>query len=136
MNIIVITTEKLGQSFIKKGIQEYEKRLSRYCKVKYIFLKKIEDMEKYIKNKTYVILVNQRGNMISSENLAKHFEHLALTGKSDMIFFLSSEQFPKEKLDMYLALTPMEMDHQLMTLTLYEQIYRAFTIINNLPYHK
>ncbi len=136
MNIKIITQEKIGKPFIKKGIKEYEKRLSRYCKIKYISVKKVEDLKKYLKEKTYLIIVHPGEKMISSENFAEHFQQLGLTGKSDIVFFLCSQDLSYQKAHSYLSLTSMNIEIELATLILYEQIYRAFTILHHLPYHK
>lgn len=136
MNITLLTIEKINKPFIKKGIQEYNKRLSRYCKIKHITLKKIEDIHKNIKNNSYIILVNPKGEMMSSERLGSNIKKMGVQGKSDIVFLITDKEVLDGKEDMHLALTSMEMDSELMLLTLYEQIYRAFTLINNLPYHK
>ena len=128
--------EKINKPCIKKGIQEYSKRLSRYCKIKHMSLKKIQDINKNIKDSSYIILVSTKGDLISSEALADNIKKMGLQGKSDIVFLIVDKELPLVKKNMHLALTPMEMGAELMTLTLYEQIYRGFTIINNLPYHK
>ncbi|SJZ63629.1 23S rRNA (pseudouridine(1915)-N(3))-methyltransferase RlmH [Garciella nitratireducens] len=136
MNIKIIIQEKIQKSFIKQGMEEYEKRLSKYCKINYIPLKKLEDLNKYIKEKTYFIMVRSGEKMISSECFAQKFQKWGLTGKSDIIFFITSQDVFFQPPHDYLSITSMDVDMELTTLILYEQIYRAFTILHHLPYHK
>lgn len=136
MNIKIITTKKMDMAFIKKGIKEYRKRLNRFCRVEDISIKKAEDIKKHIRDKTYIIQLNNKGTLISSEELSGHLNDLGLKGKSDIVFLVSQEEISNQEVHMNMALSSVDMDYELMVLTLYEQVYRAFTIINKLTYHK
>jgi 23S rRNA (pseudouridine1915-N3)-methyltransferase len=136
MNIKIVTTKKMDMNFIKKGIKEYSKRLNRFCSIEDVYIKKSEDIKKYIRDKTYIIQLNNKGSLISSEELSLHLNDLGLKGKSDIVFFVDQEEILSVEVHMNIALSSVDMDYELMVLTLYEQIYRAFTIINKLTYHK
>ncbi|MCF8890139.1 MULTISPECIES: 23S rRNA (pseudouridine(1915)-N(3))-methyltransferase RlmH [Priestia] len=159
MNISIITIGKLKEKYLKQGIQEYLKRLSSYAKVEIIELadekapenlsesemeqvkqKEGERILAKISDDTYVIALAINGKQKSSEELAKEIDSLATYGKSKVAFViggslgLSSEVMKRS--NAALSFSKMTFPHQLMRLVLVEQIYRAFRIIRNEPYHK
>lgn len=159
MNISIITIGKLKEKYLKQGIQEYLKRLSSYAKVEIIELadekapenlsesemeqvkqKEGERILARISDDTHVIALAINGKQKSSEELAKEIDSLATYGKSKIAFViggslgLSSEVMKRS--NAALSFSKMTFPHQLMRLVLVEQIYRAFRIIRNEPYHK
>lgn len=141
------------------AIDEYSKRLSRYCKLEVIEvadektpdqasiaeenqIKKIEGERilKNIKDGAYLITLAIDGNSLSSEELAEKIGQLGVGGSSHLIFViggslgLSNEIL--EKADYKLSFSRMTFPHQLMRVILLEQIYRAYRINLNQPYHK
>ncbi|MFL6559369.1 MAG: 23S rRNA (pseudouridine(1915)-N(3))-methyltransferase RlmH, partial [Bacillus sp. (in: firmicutes)] len=93
-----------------------------------------------ISQDTYVIALAIQGKLQSSEELAKNLDKLATYGKSKVAFViggslgLSDEVFKRS--NEQLSFSRMTFPHQLMKLILVEQIYRAFRINRNEPYHK
>ncbi|MCC5909415.1 MAG: 23S rRNA (pseudouridine(1915)-N(3))-methyltransferase RlmH [Clostridiaceae bacterium] len=159
MNITIISVGKLKEKYLKQGIDEYTKRLSRYCKLNTIEVpdekapenlsatemeiikgKEGENILKHIKEGTHVIALDLKGKMLSSEGLADEMKKLALQGNSQITFIIGgSLGLSKEVLqrsNYRLCFSPMTFPHQLMRLILLEQIYRGFRIIKNEPYHK
>lgn len=159
MNITIISVGKLKEKYLKLGIDEYSKRLTRYCKLSIAEVpdekapenlsdaemeavkgKEGESILRYIKEGMYVIALDIKGKMISSEELAVCLENLGITGNSNIAFVIGgSLGLSKEVIkrsDYKLSFSPMTFPHQLMKLILLEQIYRAFRIIKNEPYHK
>jgi 23S rRNA (pseudouridine1915-N3)-methyltransferase len=159
VNISIITIGKLKEKYLKQGIQEYLKRLSSYAKVEIIELadekapenlsesemeqvkqKEGERILAKISDDTHVIALAINGKQKSSEELAKEIDSLATYGKSKIAFViggslgLSSEVMKRS--NAALSFSKMTFPHQLMRLVLVEQIYRAFRIIRNEPYHK
>ncbi|KRF47383.1 50S rRNA methyltransferase [Bacillus sp. Soil531] len=159
MNISIITIGKLKEKYLKQGIQEYLKRLSSYAKVEIIELadekapenlsesemeqvkqKEGERILAKISDDTHVIALAINAKQKSSEELAKEIDSLATYGKSKIAFViggslgLSSEVMKRS--NAALSFSKMTFPHQLMRLVLVEQIYRAFRIIRNEPYHK
>ncbi|MEC1717233.1 23S rRNA (pseudouridine(1915)-N(3))-methyltransferase RlmH [Schinkia azotoformans] len=133
MNIkIYIVGDKIEKTFLE-GIKEYEKRLSRYCKVKLQHFKNEEQLLKKLSDKTYKILVSVMGTTFTSEELAEKINQLGITGKSDVTIIIGANNLPHDEL---LAISPMEMDLGIKTLIMFEQIYRSYRILNNEPYHK
>jgi 23S rRNA (pseudouridine1915-N3)-methyltransferase len=159
VNISIITIGKLKEKYLKQGIEEYLKRLSSYAKVEIIELadekapenlsesemeqvkqKEGERILAKISDDTHVIALAINGKQKSSEELAKEIDSLATYGKSKVAFIIGgslglSSQVMKRS-NAALSFSKMTFPHQLMRLVLVEQIYRAFRIIRNEPYHK
>ena len=159
MKLSLICVGKIKEKYLTMGIDEYKKRLGRYCSLEIIELpdektpdnatfavgeaiKKTEGARilKAIKDDSYCIALDIRGNMLSSEELAKHMEKLFVSGKSHISFVIGgslglSEEVLK-RADYRLSFSKMTFPHQLMRLIFLEQVYRAFRIINNEPYHR
>lgn len=159
MNINIITVGKLKEKYLKLGIDEFKKRLSKYCKLEIIELddekapenlsdkemEMIKDKEGKkilgkVKGNSYVIALAIDGKNLSSEELASAIESLGVRGNSHITFViggslgLSDEVL--ERADYKLSFSKMTFPHQLMRLILLEQVYRAFRINKGEPYHK
>lgn len=159
MNINVIGVGKIKEKYLKLGIDEFKKRLSKYCKLDIIELddekapEKLSEKEMImvkekegkkilskIKDTSYVIALAIDGKNLSSEELADKMSDLAVGGNSNITFViggslgLSDEVL--DRADYKLSFSKMTFPHQLMRLILLEQVYRAYRINNNEPYHK
>ena len=159
MNITIISVGKIKEKFLKAAIDEYAKRLTRYCKLNIIEVadektpdnasekeeiiiknKEGEKILKNIKDNTYVVALSLDGKMISSEDLADFMDKSAITGNSNIAFVIGgSLGLSKEVLnrsDFKLCFSKMTFPQQLFRVMLLEQIYRGFRINNGEPYHK
>ncbi|MFG6146817.1 23S rRNA (pseudouridine(1915)-N(3))-methyltransferase RlmH [Halobacillus sp. B23F22_1] len=159
MKITIVTVGKLKEKYLKQGIDEYIKRLTPYAKVEIIEVpdekapenlseaqmlevkqKEGERILSKIQQDTYVITLEIEGKQLTSEKLAKQLDDLATYGKSKVAFVIGgslglSDEVMKRS-DYGLSFSKMTFPHQLMRLMLVEQVYRAFKIIRNEPYHK
>ncbi|MBU9706004.1 23S rRNA (pseudouridine(1915)-N(3))-methyltransferase RlmH [Paenibacillus sp. AK121] len=133
MKISVYAVGDKMEKFYLEAIKEYEKRLSRYCNIKLAHLKKASDLQKKLNTSTFVIAITTSGKSTSSEELAVKLNQNALSSVSDISIVIGA--YPPEYNET-LTLSQMEMDFGLQTTVLFEQIYRAYRIINNHPYHK
>ena len=154
MNITVISVGKLKEKYLKLAIDEYSKRLSRYCKLNIIELADeqtpdnasekdeliIKDKEgqkilNNIKDTMYVITLDLKGKMFSSEELSKFIDNCGVRG--DVIGgSLGLSENVLKRANYSLCFSKMTFPHQLFRVMLLEQIYRAFRISNGEPYHK
>lgn len=159
MKITVISVGKIKEKYLVQAIQEYSKRLSRYCKLIHVEVadeKAPEGLsaaeEEQVKNKEgqrilqkiadshHVIALELKGAMLSSQDFAQKLENLGLKGKSQIAFViggslgLSGEVLARanEKL----CFSKMTFPHPLMKVILLEQVYRGFKINKKEPYHK
>ena len=159
MNIKVITVGKLKEKYLKAGIVEYAKRLSKFCKFEMIEvadekapeslsdaeMTNVKDKEgerilNKIKDKEHVIVLATQGKQRASEEFAKEIQDLATYGKSDITFViggsLGTSDAVNKRANDALSFGKLTLPHQLMRLVLTEQIYRAFMINQGSPYHK
>ncbi|MCR5829474.1 MAG: 23S rRNA (pseudouridine(1915)-N(3))-methyltransferase RlmH [Lachnospiraceae bacterium] len=159
MHIKILTVGKIKENFYVKAIEEYSKRLSKYCRLEIAEVDdepasgsestRMEDIVKaaeggrllrHIGVDSYVIALAIEGKKMDSVKFSKKIEELGVTGKSDVTFVIGgSLGLDKEILkraDMLLSFSDMTFPHQLMRVILLEQIYRAFRIMRNEPYHK
>ncbi|MCC5891342.1 MULTISPECIES: 23S rRNA (pseudouridine(1915)-N(3))-methyltransferase RlmH [Exiguobacterium] len=159
MNISIITVGKLKEKYLKLGIAEYTKRLSAYAKVQEIevadekapehlseadmILVKQKEGERIlakISPDTHVIALAINAKQRTSEEFARELDQLATYGKSKIAFVIGgslglSEDVMKRANDT-ISFSKMTFPHQVMKLVLCEQIYRAYRINRNEPYHK
>lgn len=127
--IIHIESKKLDIDF-KKAIDEYIKRTSPYCRV---ITKTYKNLEKVAVKKGSKVYQISPGNCSpTSEGLAQLIQNLNLGGISCIEFVIGKTLTDYEKFN----LSSFSMSPDLTTTVLAEQIYRAYTIINNIVYHK
>lgn len=116
-----------------QAIQEYQKRLNRYCKIQLIHVKNKKQLLAKLPDKIYKIVISTTGQQLSSEEFAHKINIMAISGNSEIAIVIGEENIPHHEL---IAISPMEMDPELITTIVFEQIYRAYRILNNQPYHK
>ena len=159
MKITILCVGKVKEKFYQEAIKEFEKRLSRYCKLSIIEVadektqeraseteisivkeKEGERILKNIKDEGYVICLAIDGKQLDSVELSGKLDSLFVEGNSQIYFVIGgslglSDEVLK-RADYHLSFSRMTFPHQLMRVILLEQIYRAFRISNNEPYHK
>lgn len=126
---IYLVGDKIDK-FYTEAIKEYEKRLSRYCKIQLVHVKNEKQLLKNISDKFYKILISSKGQQISSEELADKINLLGISGKSDIAIIIGVENIFCDEM---LSISPMEMELGLKATITFEQIYRSYRIINNEP---
>ena len=138
MNIKIILEGKLKESFYHQGALEYQKRL--FGRVEII---ETSNIEEYIKNKqnAYVITMEIEGKQLSSTEFASKLREIETDGYYNEILFLIGgsdglTQTVRSKSDFKFSMSKLTFLHQEAVLILIEQIYRAYKILNNEPYHK
>ncbi|MBM7562857.1 23S rRNA (pseudouridine(1915)-N(3))-methyltransferase RlmH [Fusibacter tunisiensis] len=159
MKLTVIAVGKVKEKFYRAAVDEYVKRLSRYCTLesievadekapeslsdKEIELVKGREGEKIlskIKDSQFVITLEIGGKSLTSEKFADYLGNLALTGQSDVVFVIGGSlglcESVVKRSNFALSFSKMTFPHQLMKVILLEQVYRAFRIMKNEPYHK
>ena len=159
MKIKIVTVGKLKEKYLKDGIAEYSKRISRFATVEMVELadektpdrasdsenEKILDLEgnrilSKIGDREFVVVLAIEGKTLSSEEFSKQLEQASINGFSTLTFVIGgslglSPQV-KKSANLSLSFGRLTLPHQLMRLVLVEQIYRAFTIQQGSPYHK
>ena len=159
MKIKIVTVGKLKEKYLKDGIAEYSKRISRFATIEIIELadektpdrasdsenEKILNLEgnrilSKIGDREFVVVLAIEGKTLSSEEFSKQLEQASINGFSTLTFVIGgslglSPQV-KKRANLSLSFGRLTLPHQLMRLVLVEQIYRAFTIQQGSPYHK
>jgi 23S rRNA (pseudouridine1915-N3)-methyltransferase len=159
MNITTICVGKLKEKYLKDAIDEYSKRLSRYCKLDIIELSdektpekasdkeelQIKDKEgeailKQVKDTMFVVTLDLKGKMLSSEELSDFIKGCGIRGRSNIAFIIGGSlglsKAVLDRADYSLCFSKMTFPHQLMRVILLEQVYRGFKIMSGEPYHK
>ena len=159
MNITIVTVGKLKEKYLKMGIEEFSKRLGAYAKVNVVEVadekapeslsdadmeivkkKEAERILAKIGSDAYVIALAIEGKMKTSEELAADLESLMTYGRSKVAFVIGGSlglhDSVIKRADELLSFSKMTFPHQMMKLILLEQVYRAFRIMKNEPYHK
>ena len=159
MRINIVCVGKIKEKYLKLGIDEFKKRLSKYCKLDIIELddekapenlsdkemEMIKDKEgkkilAKIKDTSYVIALAIDGKSLSSEELADTINKLGIRGISNITFVIGGSLGLSDEVlsraDYKLSFSKMTFPHQLMRLILLEQVYRSYRINNGEPYHK
>ena len=155
VKINVICIGKIKDKYIRDGISEFSKRLSRYAGLNIIELSEEDDnkgietaitkeTERIIetlnkRNRSYSILLDLKGKIKSSEEMAEEIENISLR-YSEINFIIGGSNGVDDELrklaDFRLAFSSFTFPHQLMRLILMEQIYRWISINKNIKYHK
>ena len=159
MKITLLTVGKIKEKYMKDAIAEYSKRLSKYCKLEIIEVedekppdnasevvenvirdKEGERLLKYVKDDAFVITLEIKGKMMTSEELAEKIDTLGIRGVSHIMFIIGGSiglgEDVIKRSDFALSFSKMTFPHQLMRVILLEQIYRSYRIISGEPYHK
>jgi len=155
MNILLTCVGKTQASYLKEGIQEYEKRLKHYTKFDLNYLPDLKNTKhlkkeaikqaegEIILNKRvkgdFLILLDEKGKEYTSPNFAQYLQKLMLNSHKTVHFVIGGAYGFSP--DVYnaangkIALSQMTFSHQMVRLIFVEQLYRAFSILNNEPYH-
>ena len=159
MKVTILAVGKIKEKFFRDAIDEYAKRLGRYCKFEIIEvadektpdsaseaqeeqikLKEAERIISKINPDAYVITLEILGKEMNSVSFSDMLGQLGVEGKSQVVFVIGGSlglhESVSKRADRKVSFSPMTFPHQLMRVILCEQIYRGFRIMNNEPYHK
>lgn len=161
MKISIIAVGKVKEKYLKDAIDEYKKRLSKFCTLNITevneVIAKVENetnikntikqegneiilkLDAFAKN-TFIFALDIDGKELSTIEFENKLEEIKLNGVSEVIFIIGGSyglsEDVKKKVNFRLSFSRMTFPHQLFRIILMEQIYRVFKIANNEPYHK
>lgn len=158
LTIHVICVGKLKESYFKDAADEYQKRLSRYCKLDILELpdekipdklnaslaneikaKECDNITRHLKKDSYLIALDLKGKSFSSEGFASEIEKISMCS-SDLTFIIGGSLGLTDDLlnlcKQKICFSKMTFPHQLIRVFLLEQIFRAFKISNGETYHR
>ena len=158
MKIRIVAVGKLKEKYLREGVAEHEKRLAPFASVELretreeymaenpseaqrqqTLAKEGERLLRLVPERSFLIVLDVKGKLLSSEALAKELASRALQGQSDLTFLIGGafglSPAVRERADLRISFSPMTFTHQMVRLLLYEQIYRAFKINRGEKYH-
>ena len=159
MRINLLCVGKLKEPYLRQGCEEYLKRLSSYCKLAVVEVTEEQAPERLspaqrqevlrkegrrllaqVAPRDFAVSLEIEGRLLASEAFADRLEQLALAGTRSVALLIGGSlglsQEVKQRADLALSFSRMTLPHQLMRLVILEQLYRAFRITRNEPYHK
>lgn len=142
----------IKEKFFTDAIDEYEKRLGRFCTLSVVEVEE-ESRQQNIQKKIDIeserllsvssgslVLLDRTGQMVSSEDLAHFLKQSQTGGVSEITFIIGGSNGVNEKFkcacNKVISFGKITFPHQLFRVVLLEQVYRAFTINAGMPYHK
>ena len=155
MKIVLIIVGKTKRNFLKEEINEYVDRVSHYSQFEIIEIPKLKISSKTsivqttiqegkmilkkVTNNDYVILLDRIGKELSSLKFANYLQECMMRHNRRLIFVIGGaygfSDDVYQRADFKLSLSRMTFSHQMARLFFVEQLYRAYTILNNEPYH-
>ncbi|MBN2237124.1 MAG: 23S rRNA (pseudouridine(1915)-N(3))-methyltransferase RlmH [Bacteroidales bacterium] len=155
MDIKLILSGKTEDAYLQDGIEKYNNRIKRYITYSEIIIPALKNTKNLgfdeIKQKEgqlilsklkpgdFVVLLDERGKIKSSKDFSSFLQkHMNQSTKSLVFIVGGPYGFSEEvysKANYLLSLSKMTFSHQMIRLLFVEQIYRAFTILKNEPYH-
>ena len=146
---------KAHEAYVKEGVEMFTKRISHYYPVEWTIIpvpkntamlsemdlkkKEGDTILNFLQKDDYLVLLDERGKQMKSEELAKFIEQRANESVKKMVFLIGGAFGVSDEVmnraNYKWALSPLVFPHQLVRLILAEQVYRACTIIKNENYH-
>lgn len=155
MKIVLIVIGKTVEEWLKKGIQNYVERIEHFAPFEIQVipdLKNTKNMDtstqkeregesiiKLLQRGDDVMLLDDKGMEMTSEDMSAWMDKKMSLSVKRLVFIIGGPYgFSKDVYDSAnskLSLSKMTFSHQMVRLIFVEQLYRAFTIINGMPYH-
>lgn len=153
MKLEFIFTGKTTEKWIEEGCTHYLNRIKKYVKAEITILsisasgyppdvqkkKESELILKKLSAKDYLVLLDESGKDFTSVGFADQMGKLMSSGKAKIVFIVGgsygSDDLLKKKANLLLSFSKMTFTHQMIRLLLFEQVYRALTILKNEKYH-
>jgi 23S rRNA (pseudouridine1915-N3)-methyltransferase len=138
VKLSVVAVGKIRERDLRAVADEYIGRIRRYVRFDEIEVTSDAALERALPNGATVVALDPNGDSLTSTAFAKKLESWGRRGKGDVAFVLGGAEGIPEKLvrsaDARLSLSSLTLPHRLARVVLFEQIYRAFTILRGEPY--
>ncbi|MCF6242966.1 MAG: 23S rRNA (pseudouridine(1915)-N(3))-methyltransferase RlmH [Bacteroidales bacterium] len=155
MNIKFVLIGKTSFKFVQEGMDMYFRRLKRFVDFEISIIPDIKNQKKttnqqikekegklilkQVKSNDFLILLDEKGKSLNSLKFADFIRNKQDTATKQIIFAVGGAYgFSNDvykRADFLLSMSAMTFSHQIIRLFFMEQIYRAYSIINSLPYH-
>ena len=155
MKISLCTIGKANEAYVREGIEDFTKRISRYFPVEWNIIpvpknagllsemdlkkKEAEIILQWLRPEDFLVVLDEKGKQLSSEGLAQFLQTRSNESVKNIVFLIGGafglEKQILTKAKFTWSLSQLTFPHQLVRLILVEQIYRACTILRNEKYH-
>lgn len=155
MKLRLVCVGKLSEAYWRQAAEDFAARLNRYLPLneielkeqkagkkadpRYICEREGERILEKIPAQAYVVVLDERGRTLTSEELAGQLDRHMVQGTAELVFVIGGayglSPAVKARADQILALSRLTFTHQMARLFLLEQLYRAMTIVRHEPYH-
>ena len=155
MKITLLCIGKSDDKFIQEGIDKYVKRLKHYITFNIVVLPDVKNVKnmsqaqqmekeselffKQIQAGDFVVLLDEKGKEFRSVEFSAYLEQKMVSSVQHMVFLIGGpygfSDKVKERANYKVSLSKMTFSHQMVRMFFVEQIYRAFSIMKNEPYH-
>ena len=155
MKISLWTIGKTSESYVRSGIDDFTKRISRYFPVEWNIIpvpknagmlsemdlkkKEAETILQWLRPEDFLVVLDEKGKQLTSEGLARFIQSRSNESVKNIVFLIGGafglDQQLINKARFNWSLSHLTFPHQLVRLILAEQIYRACTILRNEKYH-
>lgn len=155
MKIIFLSVGKSHEPYVKTGVEDFTKRISRYYKVEWSIIpvpknaaamnetdmkkKEGESILERLGKDDYLVALEERGKQLSSEGLSGLIQARANESSKNLVFLIGGayglDEAVLKRAQLKWSLSDLVFPHQLVRLILAEQVYRACTILKNEKYH-
>lgn len=155
MKITVLCISKTSDAYILEGMSEFQKRIKHFIKLDWIELPEVKNRKnlnqeqllameeelflKNLSNTDSIYLLDENGKEYTSRQFSSFISKKMIASTSNLVFLIGGPYGFSEgmyaKAEGKISLSKMTFTHQMVRLFFLEQVYRAFSIIKNLPYH-
>jgi 23S rRNA (pseudouridine1915-N3)-methyltransferase len=159
MKLTIIAVGKLKEKYLKDGIAEYSKRLTRFCDLEIVEIedeqvpenisaanalqvkrKEADKILKKVKEGSVLVVLDIKGEKLDSEEFASKLNSFFISGNSHITFVIGGslglDDALIKKSNFKFSMSDLTFPHQLARLILLEQLFRCFKINNGETYHK
>lgn len=155
MKLKILFVGKTEEAYLNSGCDIYLKRIINYLAVEVIVIpalkntkslteeqqkeKEAELINKHLQASDYVVILDEFGKQYRSIELATFFNQRMVSGIKNLVMIIGGpygfSQSIHERANHKISLSKLTFSHQMVRLILLEQIYRAYSILGNEPYH-
>jgi 23S rRNA (pseudouridine1915-N3)-methyltransferase len=155
MKVKLVTIGKTEETYIIKGMKDYESRIARYLSLEVIEIPGLKNASQLSKLEwktkeaskilpvftswDIIILLDEKGKEMTSVEFSSFLNQKFSSGSKNLVFVIGGpygfDESVKQRAHFQLSLSQMTFSHQMVRLFFLEQLYRALTILRNEPYH-
>jgi len=155
MNVEIWSLGKENDPFIEEGLRYYFKKTQPWNSIELVLLQtpkkaattdvertKLAEEELILKKlqpNHYLVLLDERGKLLSSVQWSQQFQQCMNQGVKTLVLLIGGAfgvtEGVRKKAAQCWSLSPLVFPHQMVRLIVAEQVYRSFSILNNSPYH-